>query len=196
MKQARLYLFGVCVLLSSFFFWMDSVHAGEVNSAESQVISAASGTFTYEGATYRAYPEYINQLREYFSRDDVDVSQSEVPGLISDMNSSVKEGIDSGYLYLVSPAPDAKTEDDKNKSEEQAEEQHTKQVYKIEESIKDNKMFYHTDNDAVTSVNMVIKNTGYNISAMLMIGIGLCLLLLAGVTLSVRYHLFAPGDES
>ncbi|MBO4998867.1 MAG: hypothetical protein J6D02_12795 [Lachnospira sp.] len=196
MKQARLYLFGVCFLLSSFFVMTDRVHAGEVNSAESQVISAASGTFTYEGATYRAYPEYINQLRDYFSRDDVDVSQSEVPGLISDMNSSVKEGIDSGYLYLVSPAPDTKTEDDKNNSKETTEEQHTKQVYKIEESIKDNKMFYHTDNEAVTSVDMVIKNTGYNISAMSVIGIGLCLLLLTGVALSVRYHLFAPGDES
>lgn len=196
MKQARLYLFGVCFLLSLFFVMTDRVHAGEVNSAESQVISAASGTFTYEGATYRAYPEYINQLRDYFSRDDVDVSQSEVPGLISDMNSSVKEGIDSGYLYLVSPAPDTKTEDDKNNSKETTEEQHTKQVYKIEESIKDNKMFYHTDNEAVTSVDMVIKNTGYNISAMSVIGIGLCLLLLAGVALSVRYHLFAPGDES
>ena len=62
--------------------------------------------------------------------------------------------------------------------------------------MKDNKVFYHTDNKAVTSVDMVIKNTGYNISAMKMIGIGLCLLLLAGVALSVRYDLFAPGDES
>lgn len=199
MKQVRLCLFGVCFLFCSFFLDMDRVYAGEVNAAESQVISAASGTFSYEGATYRAYPEYINQLRDYFARDDVNLSQSEVPGLISDMNSSIKDGIDSGYLYLVSPAPGTDTDDDKTTSDSEdktTEQQHTKKVYEIEESMKDNKVFYHTEDEKVTSVDMVIKNTGYNISAMTMIGIGLCLLLLAGVALSVRYDLFAPSDES
>lgn len=176
-----------------------TVHAGEINSAESQVISAASGTFTYEGSTYKAYPEYLQQLRDYFSRDDVDLENSEVNGLISDMNASIKDGIDSGYLYKVS-GPDSNTESKQDSSDTDTSMKNstnTDKQFDIEQSIKESRIFYSNSDDSdTTSVEMVIKNTGYNISNMIYIGIGLMILLVLSLAVAVRYDLFAPSDES
>ena len=78
-----------------------TAHAGSINANEQSVISAASGTFTYNGKTYRAYDEYIAALRDYLSEDDVDLSAEQASSAISQMYASVQEGIDSGYIYEV-----------------------------------------------------------------------------------------------
>lgn len=199
MKKSKVLFFCMLFFCFALYGTGQKVCAGEINASESTVISAASGTFTYEGSTYKAYPEYLQQLREYFSRDDVDLSPSEVSGLISDMNASVKEGIDSGYLYKVS-GPVSSAENQENtqlKAEETENSKSTKKRFNIEQSIKENKIFFSdSETQNTTSVEMVIKNTGYNISNLLYIGIGLMALLLLSLFVAIRYDLFAPADES
>ncbi len=75
--------------------------AGEINGNEAGVISAASGTFTYDGKTYRAGSAYINSLTAYLSADDVDLDSDQASRAISMMYDSVAEGIERGYLYEV-----------------------------------------------------------------------------------------------
>ena len=50
------------------------VFAGDINSSEAGLIAAASGTFTYDGKTYRAGSAYVNSLTSYLSGDDVDLT--------------------------------------------------------------------------------------------------------------------------
>ena len=195
MNRFRTYL----LMVAACIFLVSSVNtacAGDINSAEQQVLDYASGTFEYEGSTYRAYPEYISQLRDHFMKDDIDMSQSEVPALIGDIKSNVKAGIDEGYLYLVS---DPGTTSEQTASEEATSKdtvKHTDKKFKIEDSIKNDKIFYQDEKKQTTAVSMVIKNTGYTVRPLIVTGVGLVLLLLAGVCLCVRYDLFAPGDES
>lgn len=75
--------------------------AGEINGNEAGLIAAASGTFTYDGKTYRAGSAYINSLTAYLSSDDVDLTAEQCGKAISQMYSSVGEGISRGYLYEV-----------------------------------------------------------------------------------------------
>lgn len=197
MNRFRTYLlmFAACILLASS---VNTACAGDINSAEQQVLDYASGTFEYEGSTYRAYPEYIAQLREHFMKDDIDMSQSEVPSLIGDIKNNVKAGIDEGYLYLVSgpgtTSEQTASEDAASKDTDTV--KHTDKKFKIEDSIKNDKIFYQDEKKQTTAVAMVIKNTGYTVRPLIATGVGLVLLLLAGVSLCVRYDLFAPGDES
>jgi cell division protein FtsX len=138
----------------------------------------------------------------------VNLDQSEVSGLISDMNGSVKDAIDSGYLYMVSPAPNSsdtksQTSDDGKSSDDDDDDataksdkvEHTDKKFDIEQSMKDSKMFYTTDTTS-TAVDMVIKNTGYNISNVIYIAAAMLFLTVLVVVLTIRYDLFAPADES
>lgn len=75
--------------------------AGEINSDEARVISAASGTFSYDGKNYRAGTVYINSLTTYLSADDVDLTADQADAAISKMYASVGDGIRNGYLYEV-----------------------------------------------------------------------------------------------
>lgn len=75
--------------------------AGGINGNEARVISAASGTFTYNGKTYRAGSAYINSLVSYLSEDDVDLTSEQADEAISTMYASVADGIEQGYLYEV-----------------------------------------------------------------------------------------------
>ena len=64
------------------------VMAGEINSAEASVISAASGTFPYQDATYKAHANYISQLSDYFAEDDVNLSDAEAKDLIASIHAN------------------------------------------------------------------------------------------------------------
>ncbi|MBE5942070.1 MAG: hypothetical protein E7264_05985 [Lachnospiraceae bacterium] len=75
--------------------------AGGINGNEARVIAAASGTFTYEGKTYRAGASYINSLTSYLSGDDVDLTAAQADEAISMMYASIAEGVAQGYLYPV-----------------------------------------------------------------------------------------------
>ncbi|MCI7131154.1 MAG: hypothetical protein MSA09_11535 [Lachnospiraceae bacterium] len=90
-----------------------NVQAGEINANEARLVSAASGTFTYEGKTYHASSQYIGELRAYLSKDDVDLTAADVSSLISDMNANIPAGVKEGYLV-----PDVEeTEEDESGEE-------------------------------------------------------------------------------
>lgn len=206
MNKKIFYLLLILVFGCFFFTECFDVYAGEINSAEQQVISAASGTFNYEGGVYKAYDEYVAELRNYFMRDDVNLDQSEVSGLIRDMNNSVADGVNAGYLYKIGgDNPVDKKEDKKNQTFEDDDEwedmdidpKSPKKSFDVQKSIENNKIFYVDDetNESV-EVNLVIKNTGYDVSRLIKIAIGFMVLLVSALYLCVRYDLFAPTEES
>lgn len=84
--------------------------AGNINSEEARVISVASGTFTYNGKTYKAYSSYVNELYSYMASDGVDLTADQANQAIAYIYSNVQQGIDSGYVYEVS-------EQDKNNTD-------------------------------------------------------------------------------
>lgn len=98
-----------CVLTLS---GADIVRAGEINANEARLVSAASGTFTYEGKTYRASSQYVSQLRSYLCKDDVDFTAADVNSLISDMYANVGTGVKEGYLEEIGGSSDAPEADD------------------------------------------------------------------------------------
>ena len=85
------------------------VFAGDINANEAQLITAASGTFTYDGKTYRAYNEYVNMLKDYLMGDNIDLTSEQYQEAMSLMYSNVKNGIDQGYLYEVGSDEDIPT---------------------------------------------------------------------------------------
>lgn len=96
--------------------------AGEINSHEAGVISAASGTFTYNGKTYRAGSAYINSLTGYLSADAVDLTAAEASEAISMMYANIAQGVEQGYLYEVGTGEDASTETTEDTTEDSSEE--------------------------------------------------------------------------
>ena len=79
-----------------------NVQAGEINANEAKLVSAASGTFTYEGKTYHASSQYIGELRAYLSKDDVDLTAADVSSLISDMNANIAASYGGCDLHYCS----------------------------------------------------------------------------------------------
>ena len=96
------------------------VFAGEINSNEAGLIAAASGTFTYDGKTYRAGSAYINSLTAYLSGDDVDLTAEQCEKAKNKMYSSVEEGINRGYLYEVNDDKTEDKEDDETDDDEES----------------------------------------------------------------------------
>ena len=104
---------GFMLLFAGVALWPSrSVWAGDINGAEAGVISAASGTFEYNGKTYRAYSGYINELYAYLSRDDVDLTPGQAQTAINYIYSNVATGVSRGYIYEIGGKgdPDATTE--------------------------------------------------------------------------------------
>ena len=91
----------VLLLVGVFALSSQTVWAGDINDAEAGVISAASGTFEYNGKTYRTYSSYINDLYAYLSRDNVNLSPGQAKKAINYMYSHVGTGLQRGYIYEV-----------------------------------------------------------------------------------------------
>ena len=100
-KARRVIVALVLFVLICAIFPNKVVFAGDINSSEAGLIAAASGTFTYDGKTYRAGTAYVNSLTAYLSEDEVDLTAEQCQEAASRMYASVKEGIDQGYLYEV-----------------------------------------------------------------------------------------------
>ncbi len=93
--------------------------AGGINGNEARVIAAASGTFSYEGKTYRAGTSYINSLTGYLSDDDVELTAEQADEAIATMYANIGEGVAQGYLYEVGgSSEEASTEADSQKTTE------------------------------------------------------------------------------
>ena len=84
--------------------------AGNINGNEARVISAASGTFTYEGKQYKAGSSYLNSLVSYLSGDDVDLTAEQADEAISMMYANVAQGVAEGYIYEIGAGEDITTE--------------------------------------------------------------------------------------
>ena len=176
-----------------------TVFAGDINAAESSVISAASGTFEYEGATYRAYADYVSELSAYFAQDDVNLSEADAQDLISSINASVGDGVASGYLYKISDNDEMSTEDiqQTQQQDKASKKDAKKKKYKIEKAIEENKIFFIDKNsNQTTSVEMVIKNTGFSIVNSIYVMIGLMIIMIGSIVVAFRFRLFAHDDES
>ncbi|MEE3461032.1 MAG: hypothetical protein VZR00_03955 [Lachnospiraceae bacterium] len=91
----------VCAIALALVFSV-SASAGSINANEQSVISAASGTFEYQGNLYKAKSSYLGQLRSKLSADDTDLSASDAQQAIAKMYASVGEGVEKGYLELIS----------------------------------------------------------------------------------------------
>ena len=98
----------VYMSLAVFFLpplWAMQVSAGEVSGAESALIAIGQGQYEYDGAIYAFKSEYQTKLYSYLSRDDVDLSQSEVNDYISQFYGNLASACTSQYMYKVSDAP-------------------------------------------------------------------------------------------
>lgn len=97
------------ILLASFLMagmLTITVQAGDINGNEAGVISAASGTFEYEGKTYVADSQHIGQLQAKLSEDGVDLTAEQASDLIEQMYGSVGSGVTQGYLTQVGGGSD------------------------------------------------------------------------------------------
>ena len=102
----------ICTCASVLFLlavWTMQVSAGEVSGAESALIAIGQGQYEYDGAIYAFKAEYQTKLYNYLSRDDVDLSQSEVNDYIAQFYGNLATACTSQYMYKVSdvakPAP-------------------------------------------------------------------------------------------
>lgn len=133
-KRLSLYVFIGALVLFGGLFPKKVAFAGGINGNEAGVISAASGTFTYNGKTYRAGSAYINQLVSYLSGDDVDLTADQASQAISQMYASIQQGVEEGYLYEVE-TPTA----EEVSTEEQTSEETTEKTEKADKKDKDKK---------------------------------------------------------
>lgn len=81
-------------------------YAGDLNGAEAGIISYVSGAvFEYNGVSYVAKQEYIQQLRAKLMEDGVDLTDKEAKNAIMQINANVKTGVTDGYLVALSDTP-------------------------------------------------------------------------------------------
>ncbi|MGN0437089.1 MAG: hypothetical protein ACI4F4_01085 [Lachnospiraceae bacterium] len=137
------------------------VFAGSINGNEARVIAAASGTFTYEGRTYRAQSSYINTLNVYLSRDGVDLTAAQADEAISRMYASVASGVSGGYLYEVNNTTEENTEDTSDTEENTTEENTSESSEEVttEENTSDNTEESSEETDTIDFLDTVENST-------------------------------------
>lgn len=108
----------VLSLITLIFIYVpcNRTYAGNINDNEATVLAVASGTFTYNGKTYKAKSEYISELYSFLADDDTDLTADQAREAIDYIFSNIKDGIDSGYVYEVGGS-DNKNGKNKNSSD-------------------------------------------------------------------------------
>lgn len=86
-----------------------TAYAGDINSAEQDVLSAISQQQEYKGAYYKVTDGYISKVTEYLSRDDIDMSSQEADSYIAQFYANIGVGIASGYMEKVGDVEGAGT---------------------------------------------------------------------------------------
>lgn len=104
-------LFFLLFLFSLMVFQSKKVLAGSISSAEAQVLSAVYEVYTYNGESYKALPEYTEQVRQYLQQDDVDLSEQQCAELLGMIDANLPTAIENGIFVKV----------DKNDSEKKEE---------------------------------------------------------------------------
>lgn len=98
MKKALLALF---LSMAGMLFFSVTAYAGNINSAEQEILNTISETQNYNGESYRVTDAYIAKVREYLSRDDVDLTRQEANSYIAQFRDNIAVGISSGYLEKI-----------------------------------------------------------------------------------------------
>ncbi|MCI8307178.1 MAG: hypothetical protein HFH14_03915 [Lachnospiraceae bacterium] len=86
---------------------------GSINANEARVIAAARGTFEYNGETYVAKQNYVDQLINKLSSEDVDLTSEQADEAISAIYANVGNGVASGYIVKTGTDGDGQNKDDK-----------------------------------------------------------------------------------
>lgn len=81
----------------------EPAYAGSLNANEQELMGIISGTYTYNGVTYRVKPQYVQVARNYLMQDNIDCTDEQKQKAINQMYSSIQQGIDEGYLEPAYP---------------------------------------------------------------------------------------------
>lgn len=73
----------------------------EINGAEQRILNTISGTFTYEGKTYKVKDSYQAQVRAKLDSDGVNMTDDEASSYIDMFYSNIGMGVASGYMEEV-----------------------------------------------------------------------------------------------
>lgn len=95
---------GVILVIALAFCWLlpvSTVYAGSLNKYENQVIAQAKKTYIYQGKEYRVTDTYINQLVDYLSSDEVDITAEQRDTALQMAYNSIEQGVLEGYLVPV-----------------------------------------------------------------------------------------------
>lgn len=88
-------------MASLMVFSSRKVSAGEISSAESKILAAVYEVYEYNGASYKALPEYTEQVRAYLQQDDVDLTEQDCNELLGMIDANLPAAIESGYFVKV-----------------------------------------------------------------------------------------------
>lgn len=128
---------GLFVILFLFVVSATPALAGGMNGAESRVYSAASGTFTLNGKTYRAYGNYLAQVSSYLCSDDVDLTEEQASTAISMMYNSgnILSAVRNGYIYQVGVVESSGEETEEETPAEEKDAQTEEEAVKKNETL-------------------------------------------------------------
>lgn len=85
-------------------------YAGDINSAEQNILAAISEQQEYQGAYYKVTDGYYAKVSEYLSRDDIDMSSQESDNYIAQFHANISVGVSAGYMEKVGDVEGAGTE--------------------------------------------------------------------------------------
>lgn len=112
-------LLTLSILLSALIF--TPAYAGDINDEEQAILVNLSSDIEYHGKTYYADADYISSVKAYLSRDDVDLSSTEVSLYMEQFNENIYSYVRDGYLLEKSTITENNTDapqkdNDKNDS--------------------------------------------------------------------------------
>lgn len=84
-------------------------YAGDINSAEQNILAAISEQQEYQGAYYKVTDGYYAKVSEYLSRDDIDMSSQESDNYIAQFHANISVGVSAGYMEKVGDVEGAGT---------------------------------------------------------------------------------------
>ncbi len=77
------------------------VQAGELNQYEAEIVSKARGQFEKDGVKYQVDPVLVQELINYLSLDETDLTAAQKNEVIAQMYANIEQGIEEGYLIPV-----------------------------------------------------------------------------------------------
>lgn len=109
-------LWVLCMALLGSLIFSITALAGDINSGEQSIINAISGTYEYNGAYYKVTDEYIAKITEYFSQDNINISDTEARSYIQQFEMNIDSGISAGYMVKVGDVEDSSSDNNDNNS--------------------------------------------------------------------------------